>query len=364
MQRPGRILAADAIEGLRITERLGAGGMAEVYAAEQDSPRRRVAVKILHGALTGTSALERFRFEGDVLARLNHPGIAQIHGSGTCSDRFGNQVPYFVMEYIPHATTITDYAEQQQLPLRQRLSLFVDVCDTVQYGHQVGVIHRDLKPGNILVDDDGRPRIIDFGIATAAGPGTERLTISQERGHLIGTLNYMSPEQCSGDGRVDTRSDVYSLGVVLYELVTGARPYDLSSSSILEAIRTVQMEAPVRPSERSSNVSRELNAIVMKALEKEPERRYATASELAADVRRFLDDRPVLARPATTAYQLRMFAKRNRALVLRRSRASPSRCWWASAPRRGWPTSPMPPALLPRRTARPQTGDGFSGIAD
>ena len=313
--RPSPQVAADAIEGLRILRRLGAGGMATVYEAEQESPRRRVAVKILHSSLADTSAWQRFEFEADILARLHHPDIAQIYGSGDCSDPLGHQVPYFVMEYVPDAATISAYAKEKRLTLRNRLALFARVCDAVQHGHQLGVIHRDLKPGNILVDGAGRPRIIDFGVAKAAGVDAERLTISLDRGGLIGTLNYMSPEQCAGDGIVDTRSDVYSLGVVLYELMTDSRPYELSSSSILEAVRMVQSEAPLRASDRSPGVSKELNAIVMKALEKDPQRRYATASELAGDVRRFLDDRPVLARPASTAYQLRMFARRNRGLV-------------------------------------------------
>ncbi len=306
----------EGIEGIRVIRRLGAGGMATVYEAEQQSPRRRVAVKILNGALVGTSALQRFQFEADILARLAHPDIAHIFGCGTCKDAFGREVPYFLMEYVPEATTISEYAKVHRLPTRERLELFERVCDAVQYGHQSGVIHRDLKPGNILVDGEGHPRVIDFGVAVAIGSDVERLTVSHEGGQLIGTLNYMSPEQCSGDSRVDTRSDVYSLGVVLYELMTDSRPYDLSSSSILDAVRIVQVERPVPLSTRSPSVKKELNSIAMKALEKDPERRYATASELAADVRRFLDDRPVLARPATAAYQLKMFAKRNRVLVV------------------------------------------------
>ena len=305
----------DAIKGYHIVRHIGSGGMADVYEATQHAPERQVAIKVLRRTLRDTSMLQRFQFEADILAKLNHPGIAQIFETGVCEDGLGGQVPYLVMEYVQDAATIAQYVQRQQLSMPKRLMLFADVCDAVQYGHQMGVVHRDLKPGNLLVDRDGRVRVIDFGVAKVTGPDNERLTVSQERGGIIGTLEYMSPEQCSGDDNVGTASDVYSLGVVLYELVTDTRPYDFSSTSLLAAVQRVQLKVPDRPSERKPGVSKELNAVVMKAMDKEPARRYASAAELAADLHRFLDDRPVSARPPSSLYHLRLFAKRNKALV-------------------------------------------------
>jgi tetratricopeptide (TPR) repeat protein/tRNA A-37 threonylcarbamoyl transferase component Bud32 len=301
----------ETVGSYRVLRMLGSGGMASVYEAEQRTPARRVALKVLHPGLAHTSAGRRLRFEADVLARLRHPGIAQIYEVSSTPD--GS--PFIAMEFIDGARPITDFARFANLDLRARLTMFADVCDAVQHGHQVGVIHRDLKPANILVGADARPKVIDFGIARSAGADAERITLAGERGQIIGTLTSMSPEQCAGEGLIDTRTDVYSLGVVLYELVTGRTPIDVSDKPLLEALRSIQRDRPAPPGTIIARLAPELDAVILKALEKDPRDRYPTASELAADVRRFLDDRPVLARPATTIEQVRKFARRNRALV-------------------------------------------------
>ncbi len=311
----GFALQPDKIGGYQIERVIGAGGMATVYEAIQERPRRRVALKVMKRYLADSSALQRFEFETEVLARLKHPGIAQIFEAGVHDDGQSGAVPFFAMEYIEGARPITAYADERFLDARARLEMFSAVCDAVQHGHQNGVIHRDLKPGNILVGADGRPKVIDFGVARSSdGEGATSSQYTQH-GQLIGTLNYMSPEQCVGGGAIDARSDVYSLGVVLYELLCGAPPHELSAVPIPEALRMVLQETPRRPSGTNSAFRGDVDAIVMKALEKEPARRYQTASEFAADVNRLLEKQPIQARPATTMYQLRKFAQRNRSLV-------------------------------------------------
>jgi WD40 repeat protein/tRNA A-37 threonylcarbamoyl transferase component Bud32 len=293
---------------------IGTGGMATVYEAIQSQPRRRVALKLMKQGLEQTSAVHRFKFETEVLARLHHPGIAQIIEAGACDTGHGVSRPFFVMEFIAEARTITAYARERGLGLRDRLAMFVAVCDAVQHGHQLGVIHRDLKPGNILVDGAGRPKVIDFGVARSNDPAHAGLTQHGDLGQLIGTLNYMSPEQCTA-GPIDIRTDVYSLGVVLYELLCNRLPHDLSRVPIPTALRMIQQDLPRRPVDIEEYVRGDLDAIVMMAIEKDPDRRYRTAAALGADVRRYLNHQPVEARPATLFYQCRMFARRNRALV-------------------------------------------------
>ena len=306
----------DAIGGYRILRIIGVGGMATVYEAHQDHPQRRVALKVMRHGLSRASAVARFRFETEVLARLHHPGIAQIFEAGAHDEPDGLCTPFFAMELIDNARTITAHAEAGALSMRERLSTFATVCDAVHHGHQLGIIHRDLKPGNILVGADGRAKVIDFGVARSTDPGQTRITYQADIGQLLGTLNYMSPEQCTGDaGSLDIRTDVYSLGVILYELLCGALPHDVSKVPITEALRIVQRDAPMRPSARNPALRGDLEAIILKAIDKDRDRRYPTASEFAADIRRFLDNTPVVARPATTLYHLRKFAQRNRTLV-------------------------------------------------
>ncbi|MHC4427412.1 MAG: protein kinase domain-containing protein [Planctomycetota bacterium] len=293
---------------------IATGGMGTIYEAEQDHPSRLVALKVLrHGAASST-ALRRFRHEAEILGRLRHPNIAQIHDAGTFDEGAGVQ-PYFAMELVKGRPLI-EYCESTGLGTRDRLRLFTKVCNAVQYAHHQGVIHRDLKPDNILVDDFGEPKVLDFGVARATDSDIQLTTVRTDIGQLIGTVPYMSPEQVTGDPtNVDTRSDVYSLGVVLYELLCGQLPHDLRGRSIPDAVRVIQESDP-RPLSSISRVYRgDVETIVFKALEKEKERRYQTAAELTADIGHYLADEPIVARPASTLYQLRKFARRNRTLV-------------------------------------------------
>ncbi len=309
-------VAPVSIRGYRILRVLGVGGMATVYEAEQDHPRRSVALKVMRNGLGETSAVHRFRFETEVLARLQHPAIAQIYEAGTYDDGHGRSMPFFAMEHVANASTLTEFVRARGLALSERLRLFIDVCDAVQHGHQHGVIHRDLKPGNILVDAAGRPKVIDFGVARSSDAEQAWITRDSDLGSLVGTLHYMSPEQCTANATIDVRTDVYSLGVVLYELIAGRVPHDLSRTPLVEAVRVITQDPPRPIAAHAPEARGDLSAIVGMALEKEPRRRYASVGALAADVRRFLSDQPIDARPATTLYQLRKFARRNRAVVI------------------------------------------------
>ena len=203
------------------------GGMGRVYEGRQDHPRRTVAVKLIKPGVASEKLLRRFEFEAQVLGRLRHPGIAQIFSAGTFGEGTAAQ-PYFVMEYIAGAKPLTQYAIDLKLSTAERLAVFRSVCDAVAHGHQNGVIHRDLKPGNILVDATGQPKVIDFGVAKTTDSDMALTTLQTDVGQLIGTYQYMSPEQFDADPHaIDIRSDVYALGVVLYELLAGQPPYDL-----------------------------------------------------------------------------------------------------------------------------------------
>ncbi|HPF41465.1 MAG TPA: protein kinase [Phycisphaerae bacterium] len=305
----------ETIGRFRIIRRIAAGGMGTVYEAEQDSPRRRVALKLLRREYaTGVNA-RRFTYESQILAHLRHEGIAAVFDAGTHVDH-GVPIPYFAMEYLSEAKSITRFANDDALPLRDRLRLFVAVCDAVHFGHQHGVIHRDLKPANILVDAGGRPKVIDFGVARTVDSDIASVTIASEAGHLLGTPQYMSPEQFDANPHaIDTRSDVYSLGVVLFELITGQLPYEVDHAPIASIAQIVR----TRPARRLSSVNRKLSGdlqtIVATAMEKEPDRRYPSAADLARDIERYLDDCPILARPSSMAYQARKFARRHPAIV-------------------------------------------------
>jgi tetratricopeptide (TPR) repeat protein/predicted Ser/Thr protein kinase len=297
-----------------IVREIGRGGMGVVYEAEQPHPRRTVALKVIRAGCTSSGALRRFEHESQILARLDHPGIAQIFEAGTADTGAGPQ-PYFAMEYV-RGRTLREYAEQGALPLRERLALLAQVCDAVHHAHQKGVIHRDLKPGNILVSDRGQPKVLDFGVARLTDSDVQLTTLHTDAAQLVGTLPYMSPEQVTGDSReLDTRSDVYALGVVAYELLTGRLPYELSGRSIPEAVRVIREEDPTPLSSVHRVFRGDVDTIVAKALAKERQRRYASAAELAGDIRRYLNDEPILARPPSALYQLGKFARRNRALV-------------------------------------------------
>ncbi len=294
---------------------IGSGGMGVVYEAVQENPRRAVAVKVMKQGVTSPSALRRFEYEAQILGRLTHPCIAQIYEAGTHEEPSG-AVPFFAMEYIPSAKPITVYAEEKKLGLRKVLELFAQVCDGVHHGHQKGIVHRDLKPGNILMDPEGRPKIIDFGVARATDSDMAMPTLQTNVGQLVGTLQYMSPEQCEADPHnVDIRSDVYSLGLVLYHLLCGKLPYDVSGVPLTEAARRIQEQPLDAPALADSSLPPDVRTIVRKAMEKDRERRYQSAFGLAQDIRRYLGGEAIVARPPSIGYQLTLLARRHKPLI-------------------------------------------------
>ncbi len=310
-----RLRVAERIGNYHIKRTIGCGGMGTVYEAIQEHPRRPVALKVMNPDAVSRSALRRFEHESQLLARLRHPGIAQVYEAGTYEGPTG-PIPFFAMEYIPNARSITKYAHEKSLSTRQRLDMFVAVCEAADHGHQKGIIHRDIKPGNILVDPQGQVKLIDFGVARATDADLTVTTLQTGVGQLIGTLKYMSPEQCEADPlAIDRRSDVYALGVVLYELLTGKMPYDLEATPIFDAPRVIR-EVPPTPLSRVNKTLRgDVETVVAKALEKDPDRRYPSAHVLAEDIRRFLRNEPILARPASAVYRLRKLLRRRRVPV-------------------------------------------------
>jgi tRNA A-37 threonylcarbamoyl transferase component Bud32 len=303
-------LTAIAIEGFRITRLIGRGAMGAVYEAEQERPRRTVAVKVLHRSFHSREVRRRFEYEAEILSRLNHPNIAGVYGAGVTAD---GRMPYFIMELVRGAQSITQFARAKQRATAQRIDLFLKACDAVAHGHKQGVIHRDIKPDNILVDESGEPRIIDFGIAKVVGRDAVAMTIDADAARLMGTLQYMSPEQCDGrSGAPDARSDVYSLGMVLSEVLAGKPPYDVHGLSVPDAIRVICN--PVRPRcESIAGARHDLSLIIARSIELDRARRYETAGDLADDLRRYLAHEPIRARPPGTLYVLRKFVRRHRA---------------------------------------------------
>ncbi|HUU36608.1 MAG TPA: tetratricopeptide repeat protein [Candidatus Desulfaltia sp.] len=321
----------------KLLEELGSGGMGVVYLAEQVEPvRRRVALKIIKLGMDTRQVVARFETERQALAVMDHPNIARVFDAGATE----TGRPYFVME-LARGIPITDYCDRHKLPARERLGLFIEVCQAVQHAHQKGVIHRDLKPSNILVviqDDRPVPKIIDFGIAKATDHRLAQRTLFTEQGQLIGTPEYMSPEQAEMSGLdVDTRTDIYSLGVILYELLVGALPFDagkLRSAAFGEIQRIIRETEPPKASTRLSTLKEtkaeiaekrgtdagslvkllrgDLDWITMKAMAKDRTRRYSTASELGAEVERYLRHEPVTAGPPSAVYRLRKYVRRHK----------------------------------------------------
>jgi tetratricopeptide (TPR) repeat protein/predicted Ser/Thr protein kinase len=304
----------DVIGHYRIIRLLGEGGMGAVYEAEQETPRRTVALKIIKPGFGSAAHLRRFEQEAHALGRLQHPGIAQIYEAGTADTGWGVQ-PYFAMEFI-RGKTLREYVRDRNLPIAHRLELVARIAEAVHHAHQRGLIHRDLKPGNIVVDETGQPKILDFGVARVTNSDIEA-TPQTDMGQLLGTLAYMSPEQVLADPEeLDTRSDVYALGVMLYELLAGRLPYEINRTQIHEAIQTIRDTDPARLSSIQRIYSGDIETIVAKALEKDKNRRYASAADLAEDIRRYLANKPILARPPSAGYQLHKFYRRHKAGVI------------------------------------------------
>lgn len=299
----------------RIVEQVGEGAMGVVYRAEQDHPKRQVALKLIRPGRHSRALVRRFMREATTLGRLRHPGIAQIYDAG--SKRVGGvEHPYLAMEFI-EGPGLREYVRARRLDVRARLRLVIRICEAVQHAHQQGVIHRDLKPDNILVEHTAeapRPRVLDFGVARLIDADGPAATLATEAGQLMGTLPYMSPEQVEGQP-ADTRMDVYALGVILYELLTGRLPIDVRNDTLLTALKRIREEPPQPLRQLAPALRGDLEIIVATALEKDPQRRYASAGELAADLRRYLACEPIQARKAGAMYRLAMFARRRRGLA-------------------------------------------------
>lgn len=308
---PDELPPPERIGPYRVERVLGRGGFGVVYLAEQSRPRRRVAVKVLR-PLYSADDLRRFELEADTLARLDHSGIARIFELGVWAD--GGGLPYFVMEYI-EGLRLDEYAARDGLSRAARIEMLIRICDAVAHAHQQGVIHRDLSPKNILVDPSGSPRVLDFGLARWIRERPANAASVTQAGALVGTVRYMSPEQLRHGRAADTRSDVYSLGVIAYELLTGRHPYFDGPGVGADLVRLLSDEPARRPSSLAVEVRGDIELILLKAVAPDPSLRYQTADALGADLRRVLASEPISARPPSIGYLLRRFVGRHRAAV-------------------------------------------------
>lgn len=333
----------DRVGSYKVLGELGTGAMGVVYLAEQRHPRRRVALKVIRPEAMTPERERRFDLETEALARLRHPGIATIYEAGR-ADLHGRPHPYFAMELV-QGRLLDDHA--RGLTVRERVRLVASVCDAVAHAHARGILHRDLKPANIIVDEEGRARVLDFGVARsvyagstgAGGAGSEEVEAGPRVGELVGTVPYMSPEQLAADPDVDVRTDVYALGVILCEVMTGKRPHDVGGMTVDEALAVVA-HAPVIDVEK---LGAELGAIVARAVDPERDRRYATVEELATDLRRYLKHEPVAALGGGRAYRLRKLVQRNPVpsalsgvAVLLLVAGTVGVAWQAAVAMRGW----------------------------
>jgi eukaryotic-like serine/threonine-protein kinase len=294
---------------------IASGGMGTVFEAIQENPKRPVAVKVVKSSLTDDCAVRRLEYEAQLLAHLRHPGIAQIYEAGSFDDN-GDQTPFFAMEYIPNAKSITEYAHENNLNSNKRIELFLQVCDAIHHGHQRGIVHRDLKPSNILVDSSGRVRIIDFGVARATDADMKQAAGITNYGQIVGTVQYMSPEQFDADPHdIDIRSDVYALGLILYELLSGVLPYTASSDKIFDFAAEVRDGRTIPISAKDSSFKGDLEEIIQMAMHRDRENRYQSAFGLAQDIRRFIKGDAVVATRPGLGYQIKIFARKNKAVI-------------------------------------------------
>lgn len=319
----------ETIGRYRIIKKIGEGGMGSVFLAEQETPQRRVALKMIRPGMLSPGLRKRFQLEAEVLGKLQHPGIAQIFDAGEI-ESLGQRLPYFAMEFV-EGVEILKYTKTRESSVRDKLELTARIADAVHHAHQKGIVHRDLKPDNILVmrkpdttsagpasefAELGQPKVLDFGVARATDGDVKMTTLQTDIGQLVGTITYMSPEQVKGDStQLDVRSDIYALGVMLYEMLAGRPPFDLRRKPIPEAARIIREDEPTRLGSVDTAFRGDIDTIVCKAMEKDRDRRYLSAAQLAADIRRYLAHEPIIAHPPSTFYELKKFARRHKGLV-------------------------------------------------